>query len=323
LPGANGSARRSAAQADARPEGLARPRVAVGKDQYAATGEHSRPRLWLAAPSRQTSGGRKGRSMFGCEATPGQRRGRRRLRPRAGALPKSIPHAARRLPKSAADEHHRHATIGWVALTQPMCKISHFRTETGKEDPNIVKTVKAKPNRVITMTMDNASITIVGVTITIVGPTIPIFVASITIGGPTITIGGIKITIVGASMTIVEVTITIGVAVMVIDGAAMGIFGTALVMEMASMVRETAAMTGRSPFQMRNSELESCGAATSNIPKGLNHSARCWCAGAPCASTYTGILRKTDTTLSGLNDWFGRPPRVVPRPSGSDQPWAE
>jgi len=37
-PVANGSARRNAAQADARPEGLARPRVAVGKDQHAARG---------------------------------------------------------------------------------------------------------------------------------------------------------------------------------------------------------------------------------------------------------------------------------------------
>jgi len=67
----------------------------------------------------------------------------------------------------------------------------------------------------------------------------------------------------------------------------------------------------------------SCGAATNNIAKGLNHSARRWGAGAPCASTYAGKLRKTDITLSGLNDLFGRPPRVVPRLSGADQPWAE
>jgi hypothetical protein len=41
---ANGSSRLSAAQADTRPEGLARPLVAVGKDQHTATGES----LWRA-----------------------------------------------------------------------------------------------------------------------------------------------------------------------------------------------------------------------------------------------------------------------------------
>ena len=91
---------------------------------------------------------------------------------------------------------------------------------------NIVKTVNFMPKPGISITMDEASMTI---------------------GGPSMVIDGSSMTIDGASLVMDGTSLTIGGASLVIDGASMTIGGVSLVMEMASMVVEIPAFIKKWP----------------------------------------------------------------------------
>jgi hypothetical protein len=105
---------------------------------------------------------------------------------------------------------------------------------------NIVKTVNFMPKPGISITMDEASMTIGGPSMVIDGSSMTIDGASLVMDGTSLTIGGASLVIDGASMTI-------GGASLVIDGASMTIGGVSLVMEMASMVVEIPAFIKKWP----------------------------------------------------------------------------